>query len=171
MTQASSLRYCPQCGKDLLLAEAAGRQRLGCPDPACGYVFWDNPTPTVAAVVELGDRVVLVRQKGWPEKWYGIVTGFLERDETPDQAVLREVNEELGLEGDIVSFIGYYPFFQLNQLILAFHVRSQGEIILGEELEAHKLVSPEKLKPWALGTGPAVKDWLERRKAGSGWAG
>jgi NADH pyrophosphatase NudC (nudix superfamily) len=120
----------------------------------------------VAAVVELDGRVVLVRQKGWPEKWFGIVSGFLERDETPEQAVVREVLEELDLEGEIVGFIGHYSFFQLNQLILAFHLRAHGEIKLGEELEAYKLILPEELRPWALGTGPAVRDWLERRNTG-----
>jgi NAD+ diphosphatase len=157
------MKYCPKCGSKLVTAQIAGRVRLGCPDPACGYVFWDNPTPTVAAVVELGDRVVLVRQKGWPEKWFGIVSGFLERDETPEQGVLREVQEELGLEAEIVRFIGHYSFFLLNQLILAFHVRAEGEIVLGDELESYKLISPDKLRPWALGTGPAVKDWLASR--------
>ena len=161
------MQYCPKCGEKLTLAEAAGRERLRCLEQACGYVFWDNPIPTVAAVVELDDRVVLVRQKGWPEKWYGILSGFLERDETPEQAVLREVQEELGLEGEIAGFIGHYSFFQLNQLILAFHVRAQGEIYLGEELEAYKLIPPAKLRPWAVGTGPAVRDWLDGRKVGS----
>jgi NADH pyrophosphatase NudC (nudix superfamily) len=43
-----------------------------------------------------------------PETWFGIVAGFLEKGETPEQAVLREVEEELGLKGEIVEYIGYY---------------------------------------------------------------
>jgi len=35
--------------------------------------------------------------------------------------------------------------------------------VLNDELAEIKHVSPEKLRPWPLGTGPAVKDWLERR--------
>lgn len=148
----------------MVAVQMGGRERLGCADRECGYVFWDNPTPTVAAVVETGGRVVLVRQKGWPEKWYGIVSGFLERGETPEEGILREVEEELGMKGEIVRFIGTYSFFQLNQLILAYHVRAEGEIQLGEELEAYKLIAPEHLRPWEMGTGPAVRDWLESRK-------
>ena len=141
-----------------------GGERLCCADPACGYVFWDNPTPTVAAVVETAGRVVLVRQKGWPEKWYGIVSGFLERGETPEQGILREGEEELGIKGEIVRLIGTYSFFQLNQLILAYHVRAEGDIQLGEELEAFKLIPPRHLRPWEMGTGPAVRDWLKMWK-------
>ena len=51
----------------------------------------------------------------------------------------------------------------LNQLILAYHVRAHGEIELGEELAGVKAVPPDKLRPWPLGTGRAVRDWLERR--------
>ena len=55
--------------------------------------------------------------------------------------------------------------FQMNQLILAFHVPAQGEIVLGDELAAIKRVPIERLKPWTIGTGPAVRDWLGRRAA------
>ena len=68
------------------------------------------------------------------------------------------------LDGKIVDFIGYYAFFQMNQLILAFHVTVVGEIILGEELAEMRSIPPEKLRPWPFGTGPAVQDWLDKRQ-------
>jgi NAD+ diphosphatase len=141
-----------------------GRSRLACASSDCDYVFWDNPIPVVASLVELDGDVVLVRTKGWPEKWHGIVAGFLERGETPEAGVLREVREELGLEGEIVQFIGTYIFEEMNQLILAYHIRAEGEIVLGDELAEAKRVPPDKLRPWPVGTGPAVRDWLARRQ-------
>jgi NAD+ diphosphatase len=159
------MNFCPQCGQELILAEVDDRTRLRCTSPTCDFVHWDNPTPVVAAIVEHDDCVVLTRNKGWPEKWFGIVTGFLEKGETPESAVLREVKEELNLEGEIVSFVGNYSFFERNQLILVFHVQAQGEILLGEELEEIKLIPPEKVRPWSRGTGPALRDWLESRKS------
>jgi NADH pyrophosphatase NudC (nudix superfamily) len=124
----------------------------------------NNPVPVVCVIVELDGRIVLCHKKGMPETWFGIVAGFLEKGETPEQAVLREVEEELGLKGEIVAYIGYYSFFMANQLILAYHVKAQGVISIGSELDAVKQVLPEDIKPWPHGTGPAVKDWLERRK-------
>jgi len=147
------------------LTDIGGRTRLKCTSPTCDFVHWDNPTPVVAAIVELGDCVVLTRNKGWSEKWFGIVDGVLEKEETPESAVLREVKEELNLEGEIVSFVGYYPFFERKQLILAFHVRAQGEIQLGEELEEVKLILSEKVRPWSMGTGPRLRDWLGAKRA------
>ena len=159
------MKFCPHCGSELALAEIEGKARLKCTCASCDYVFWDNPVPIVAAIVELDGSVVLTRSKGWPEKMYGLVAGFLEKGETPEAGVLREVREELGLEAHIAGFVGCYSFFEKNQLIFAFHVQAQGEIAIGEELAEIKLVSPDELRPWPLGTGPALRDWLEARKA------
>ncbi|MBL8250276.1 MAG: NUDIX domain-containing protein [Candidatus Competibacter sp.] len=155
--------YCPQCGNPLQDAQIEGRLRRHCSAAGCGYIAWNNPVPVVAAIVEVGGAVILARNKGWPDTMFGLITGFLEQGETPDEAVLREVREELGLVPEQAHFIGYYPFFEMNQLLLAFHVPTEGEIRLGDELAAIKRVPVERLKPWAIGTGPAVRDWLARR--------
>jgi NAD+ diphosphatase len=157
------LKFCPACASPLDAHESEGRSRLVCSSQPCRYTFYDNPVPVVAALVEHGETVLLVRNKGWPESWYGLVSGFLEKGESPEAGVLREVKEEVGLRGEIVSFIGAYAFMEMNQIILAYHVRGQGEIQIGEELAGIRAVPPDKLRPWPLGTGHAVRDWLRAR--------
>lgn len=130
---------------------------------ACGFVHYANPTPVVAAIVEHDGCVVLARSHGWPESWFGLVTGFLEQGEEAAEGVLREVKEELGLDGELVEFVGVYSFHRMNQVILAWHVRASGEITVGAELAAIKRVPIADLKPWPMGTGKAVADWLARR--------
>jgi NADH pyrophosphatase NudC (nudix superfamily) len=155
-------RFCPRCAAPLVPRDAGGRARPSCPDAACGFVHWNNPTPVVAAIVEHEGAVLLARGRGWPEKMFALITGFLEADETPEEGVLRELREETGLDGEIVSFVGAYPFTVRNELILAFHVRASGRITLSDELEATKHIPFEKLRPWPLGTGLAVRDWIAR---------
>jgi len=157
-------KFCPHCATPLVTADINGDSRLKC--PSCDFVHWDNPIPVVAAIVEHEGKVILTRNKGWPEKWVGIVAGFLEKNETPEQGVLREVKEELGLDGEIVSFVGHYAFEMRNQIIFAYHIRVEGEIVLGDELESIKAIPPEQVRPWSLGTGPALKDWLSSRLKG-----
>ncbi len=160
-------KFCLRCGTALAAHEEEGRARPKC--PACGWTHYGNPTPVVAAVLEHRETpegepaVVLVRNHGWPPKWMGIVTGFLEANETPEDGVLREVREELGLEGRIASLIGAYAFAQRNELIVAYHVQASGPITMGAELELFKRVAIPKLQPWPFGTGLAVRDWLARR--------
>ena len=157
-------RFCPQCGTPLQTVEIDGRSRQRCGATDCNYIHWDNPIPVVAAIVELDGTVVLARNTNWPENMFGLITGFLEKGETPDEAVRREVEEELGLQVDAVHFVGNYPFFEMNQLLVAYHVAARGEIALGEELAAIKRIPVERLKPWTIGTGPAVRDWLATRR-------
>lgn len=159
-----AMRFCPRCATALTLRGTGGPERLACPAPDCGFVFYDNPLPVVAGLVEHQGEVLLVRSVGWPETWYGLVTGFLERGEEPEAGVLREVREELGLEARVVGPIGVYTFAERNELILAYHLEAQGEIRLGAELAGLKRVHPDRLRPWPFGTGHAVRDWLERRR-------
>jgi NAD+ diphosphatase len=156
-------RYCPLCRAELAATVRGGQTRLACPQ--CGFVQWRNPVPVVAAVVERAGRVVLVHSIGRPAHWYGLVAGFLERGEHPEAAVLREVGEELGLEGRLAGTIGIYPFERLNQVIFAYHVVvGDGPIVLAaDELDDYKEVPLEKIRPWRQGTGPALRDWLVAR--------
>lgn len=158
------MNFCPLCGNRITARDINGIEREACSSKTCPFVNWDNPTPVVTAIVELDGKVVMIRNKGWPENMFGIVSGFLEKGETPDDAVLREVREELGLDGRIQEFVGYYTFPEMNQLLLTFHVIAQGQITIGDELEEIRIVEPERIRPWSYGTGPAVKKWLESRK-------
>lgn len=157
------MNFCPKCATPLGDREDAGRVRRACPKEGCGFIHYGNPLPVVAALVEHEGRVLLVRAPGWPEKFFGLVTGFLEAGETPEQGVLRELKEELDLEGEIVSLIGVYAFEWRNELIVAYHVKARGVPKASAELEAFKHIEIEKLRPWPMGTGLAVKDWLAKR--------
>ena len=72
------MKYCPQCKADINIQVIDGEKRRACA-VQCGFVFWDNPTPVVAVVVETPDGVVLAHNKLWPAGKYSIITGFLER--------------------------------------------------------------------------------------------
>lgn len=159
-------RFCAQCGKPLERKKTDDRERLACPDATCGHIHYENPTPVVAAIVEQGSDVILVRNKGWPEKWYGLLTGFLERGEAPAAAILREVKEELGVEAELVREVGAYGFEQMNQVIIGYHVRLKPDATPApsEELEDIKRVPIAKLRPWPFGTGEVVSEWLKSRQ-------
>lgn len=157
---AGSRRYCPQCRRELISRELGGRPRLACAVAECGFVFWDNPVPVVAAIVELAERVVLVRNAWWPKGKFGLLAGYLEPDETAEQGILREVMEELGLQGTIAEFVGTYPNPGNNQLLLVYHVLIEGEPKLSAELAEIRRLAPEQLRPWPYGTGVALQDWL-----------
>jgi NAD+ diphosphatase len=165
---APNYRYCPQCATELAqieqLEDGGPKSRLRC--PACRWTHWNNPTPVLAAVVECADRggqLLLARNAAWTARMFGLITGFMEAGETPQDGVQREVAEETALEALSTTLIGVYDFQRMNQVIIAYHVLARGEIRLSPELAEHKLYAPADVLCWPAGTGFALADWLRGR--------
>lgn len=154
-------RFCPQCGRPLMIGRFGDRDRAGCDGSGCGFVHWDNPVPVVAAIVEHEGKIILARNVAWPRQFYALITGFLEAGESPEIGVQREVAEELGLEPLGANFVGLYDFFRKNQLIIAYHVPARGTVTLNEELDDWKHLAFDEVGYWPGGTGYALRDWLQ----------
>ena len=106
---------------------------------------------------------MLARNRAWPRTFYGLITGFLEREETPERCVVREVKEELDLDAGTPTLVGVYAFERMNQVIIAYHVTATGTITLNEELDDYKHVPFERCRVWPGGTGLALRDWLRTK--------
>ena len=154
--------FCPLCTDPLETKTVGGAERRQCTAKECGFVFWNNPTPVLAAITHRRDEVILIQAIGWPKHWYSLVTGFHEAGESAQEGVLREVKEELGLNGTVQSLVGVYSFFEMNQVIIAYDVLvDDDDIILDtNELVDYKIIKTQELKTWPSGTGQAAKDWL-----------
>lgn len=168
MSTPEEFRYCPRCATPLAMLEAredAGiKARRRC--PTCAWTHWNNPTPVLAAVVECVDRdgqLLLARNAAWSGRMFGLITGFMEAGETPQEGIAREVAEETALQVDALALIGVYDFRRMNQVIVAYHATARGEIRLSPELAEYKLFAPQAVRCWRAGTGYALADWLRSR--------
>jgi NADH pyrophosphatase NudC (nudix superfamily) len=164
----AAYKFCPACATPLALLTAdedgGPKTRLRC--PACGWTHWNNPTPVLAAVIELADRegrVLLARNAAWKGEFFGLITGFMEAGETPQQGITREIAEETSLVVDALELIGVHDFQRLNQVLITYHAVAHGAIVLSPELAAYRLIEPAKLRCWPAGTGYALADWLRSR--------
>lgn len=158
-------RFCPQCATPLQAVrvpeDGGERERTRC--PGCGWTHWNNPTPVLAAIVEYRERVLLARNAAWPGKMYGLITGFMEAGETPQEGITREIREETSLEVCELGLVGVYDFQRLNQVIIAYHARCEGEVRLSPELVDYRLFAFDQVRCWPAGTGQALADWLRGR--------
>ena len=171
---AEPFNFCPNCATPLqLLAKLAdGGEKTRARCPACAWTHWNNPTPVLAAVIELADRdglVLLARNAAWTSRSFALITGFMEAGETPEDGIRREVLEETSLKVDALKLIGVYDFQRMNQLIVAYHAVARGEIVLSPELAEYRLFRPEDIRCWRAGTGYAVADWLSGRGITPQW--
>jgi NAD+ diphosphatase len=157
----SDYKFCPRCAAELTAKEQGGRVRSFCAN--CQFTHWNNPLPVVAALIQHGDQILLARNAAWPPKVFALITGFLESGETAEEGIRREVKEETNLDVLDCNLIGIYEFHKKNEMIIAYHVTTTGEIALSDELIEYKLLTPEKLRPWPTGTGKAVADWMTRQ--------
>jgi NAD+ diphosphatase len=168
MSAPAPYKFCPQCATELrhITQDEDGgpKSRLRC--PSCNWTHWNNPTPVLAAVIELADRngqVLLARNAAWPGKFFGLITGFMEAGETPEDGIRREVAEETSLSVDALKLIGVYDFQRMNQVIIVYHALARGEIKLSPELAEYRTYEPTELKCWPAGTGYGLADWLRSR--------
>ena len=105
MASLSEARHCPQCGGTLAGATVEGRTRGRC--GACGFVLFLNPACAAAGVVLNAEgRVLLVRRKiePWRGAW-ALPAGYQEIDEHPEATAVREIQEETGIDVEVVGLL------------------------------------------------------------------
>jgi NAD+ diphosphatase len=171
---STAYRFCPSCASELawLSQDEDGGPKLRLRCPACGFTHWNNPTPVLAAVIECVDRegqVLLARNAAWPGRFFGLITGFMEAGETPEEGIRREVAEETALQVDALKLLGVWDFQKMNQIIIAYHAQARGEIVLSPELAEYKLIAPESVRCWPQGTGQALATWLRSKDIEPKW--
>jgi NAD+ diphosphatase len=119
--------HCPRCGAPTELA-AAGHTRV-C--PADGSEHFPRVDPAVIMLVyDASDRVLLARGPSWPVDRRSILAGFVEPGESLEQAVAREVREEVGITVADIRYLGSQPWPLPQSLMLGFTARADD----GQEL-------------------------------------
>jgi len=144
----NNMKYCSKCGSELNIEYIDGSSRYVCSSEACSFIFWNNPIPVVAAIVLRNDKYIFARNTSWPKSIFSVITGYLEAGENPEDAVIREVTEELGLSGIIKRHIGNYTFKEKNQVILCYEVEASGNITTNHELAEIKELSAREFSEY-----------------------
>ena len=167
---AASLNFCARCGASLQFGLVPGedRERLAC--SACGHVAYVNPrlVVTTLPITEAGE-IVLIRRGIEPgQGTWAQPGGFLEVDETVNQAAVRETWEETGLLVEPGEIVGLYTRLEAAVVTIAFEARIVGGTA-APTIEATEIVAfaPEDI-PWAgiafKTTHWALRDLLGRRR-------
>ena len=116
-------RFCGLCGAPTRPAKAG--HELRCTNPDCGVPHFPRTDPAVIMLVHDGaDRVVLGRQKDWPPGRVSVLAGFVEPGESLEDAVAREVMEEVGVPVADIRYNSSQPWPFPSSIMLGFSARA-----------------------------------------------
>lgn len=140
-------RFCGCCGGPLHdHPTETARQCAG-----CGHIQYPCISPAVIVRVERENQILLARHVQRNQEVYTCIAGYLEAGESMEDAVRREVAEEVGIEVDHIRYVGsqYWPF--PNQLMLACTARWKSGVI---RLQADEISDARWFDPGNLPTVP-----------------
>lgn len=127
--------HCSACGTETEVRHA-GSVRM-C--PGCAREWFPRTDPAIiVAVLDPDGRLLLGRQPAWPQGRLSVFAGFVETGESLEQAVHREVAEEVGLPLTAVAYLGSQPWPFPRSLMVGFVARTdQVEVkVRAEEIES-----------------------------------
>ena len=145
---------------------------------ACGSEHYPRTDQAVIAAVTDGSRLLLGRQKAWPERRWSVLAGFVEPGESLEQTVAREVFEESGVRVRSARYLASQPWPFPGSLMLGFLAEAEPDLPeAGDELEDVRWFDAGEVRaglatPWgetppegaiALSTPTSIARWLIRQ--------
>ncbi len=165
MANSIELNYCPRCGHVLEEREAFGRARRFC--PACGRVVFREHKVAAGAIIERNGQVLLVRRSMEPRR--GLWTfpgGFVDFDETPADAAVRECREETGIDIEITELldvVGGQEHEAGADIVIVYLARCVGgRLRAADDADRAAFFSPQELPPLAFrATRKVLNSWYD----------
>ncbi len=148
------LEFCSNCGKKNQYGHIDGNVRYHCDQ--CYTIHYENPKPTATLICPRKEKIVLVKRAKEPGKGrWGLPGGFIEREESPEIAAIRELKEETNLDGNIVSVLGTCSQFNTMHgdiLLIGMEVEINdwSRLQPGDDAAAAKLFNISKIPPLAF---------------------
>ena len=156
-------RFCGRCGTPTEGVPAERARRC----PACGLLAFPRLAPAVITLIERDGEALLARGRAFPVPMYSCIAGFVEPGETLEEAVHREVREEVGVELASVCYATSQPWPFPHSLMIGFEATwGAGEI----EIDGVEIVDAHWYRPDDLPTLPPplsiartlIDAWLAR---------
>ncbi len=142
---ARTHRFCGVCGTATQRIE--GERGIKCPN--CGFSAYPRISPAMMVLIKKGEKVLLARNVTFPPNRYSALAGFLEIGESIEEAVHREVFEEVGLRVHNLHYVASQAWPFPHSLMIAFTAEYlSGEIVTQpEEIADAKWFGPGDQMP------------------------
>jgi NAD+ diphosphatase len=158
-------RFCGRCATPT--EPMSGERARRC--PSCGLLAFPRLAPAIIVLIEREDgRALLARGRAFPIPLYSCLAGFVEPGETLEEAVHREVFEEVGIEIDDVRYHTSQPWPFPHSLMLGFNARYvSGDLVLQEseivDAQWYDATDLPQIPPGMSIARRLIDDWIARR--------
>ncbi len=126
-------QYCGKCGNKTKSLNA-GHVRI-CQNESCKESYFPSMDPAVIMLISSGERCLLGRTKAWRKGMYSTLAGFVEPGETAEEAVVREIHEEVGINVENIEYQHSQSWLFPSSLMLGFTALAKEEEIILETNE------------------------------------
>ncbi len=117
-------QFCGVCGGATVSRESGHMRK--CTNADCGAEHFPRLDPAVIMLIhDGGDRLILGRQKNWPPGQHSVLAGFVEQGESLEDAVAREIFEEVGVEITDIAYHSSQPWPFPSSIMLGFNARAK----------------------------------------------
>lgn len=142
---ARTHRFCGACATPTVHVD--GERCVRC--PGCGHAAYPRISPAMMVLVRKGPSLLLARHTNSPTRFFTALAGFLEAGESIEDAIHREVMEEVGLKVDRLRYFGSQPWPFPHSLMVAFTAEYvSGEIeVDATEIEEAAWFGPDETFP------------------------
>ena len=98
-------RFCGVCGGPMKMHTEISKRCTH-----CGKEIWPLLATAIIVLIRREDKVLLVHARNFRGKFFGLVAGFVETGETLEEAVVREVHEEVGIKIKNIRYFASQPW-------------------------------------------------------------
>jgi len=158
-------QFCPMCGSDNFTPQSDNLLRCA----QCDFHFHVNPVVAVAGILaDATGRVLLIRRAKEPAKGkLAMPGGFVDLDETGEDALRREIKEEVNLDLRDVKYLASFPnrylyrgiTYPVLDLFFTARIDSWDEAKALAEVDSFVVCRPAEVKPGELAFESMVRAW------------